>query len=275
MQKVERNTSELMPIADVLNTLVCEQKKEIQRISFPLAFGTSEVIFKWYERTDRFRRAYQEEVNFSLMPHNAEEYAMNGQYFAGRVFEDIGYFFVARKQAEEGRIVLSPERTLEFWKRLYPKNGEMGSPHGTGTLSGISVPDGLIIEEMGEGNRILTKCEYTLSGKQNVQGKRNGGEKDKGSYPGILSQTSLLYVAPQGVLDNETVLRLPFDTRQFKTFFNHLYSEYPGDETATLYDIQRRSMEQFSRVLEKSREQRLTREDSVYLDKVVTSPSLV
>ncbi len=99
MQKLERaSRPELPPIFEVLNNLVCEQKKELEGIRFPRAFITPEFIFGWYQNTERFKEIYRGAMKYSLMPHNSSELQMNERYLSGRLFEELAYFLVAQEQ---------------------------------------------------------------------------------------------------------------------------------------------------------------------------------
>lgn len=245
MRETERQNIETPHLLAILGSLVSEQKKELGGTNFPKCFDSWGTIYRWYLNTDRFKKAYKEAAGFYLSPHSPQDSKDNLDNFSGKIFEDIAYFILAKKQLDEDRIVLSPEKTFKFWENLYPDRRKKEFPYGGRALKGISVPDGLILEGIAGRGTILTKCEYTSSEMVKIEKKTNGHEKDKLNYPDIFNDTSVLYVAPEGILKDREVLRLPFSNLQLGTFINYIFLNYPeNDELASLSDIQNRVREQ-------------------------------
>lgn len=273
MQKIENGRRELPPIFDVLNNLVSEQKKETESIKFPLDFLSWE---SWFMTTTRFKNDYKEALKFSLMPHNAEEYEMNGHGLAGKMFEDVAYLITSYEEAKKGRVVLSPERTLSFWERLYPsaEKNRVGV-HQT-SLDGVFVPDGLVIKCIDKICTVLSICEYTASRRRDISGKKFGFDQVKKNFPNILGQSEFLFVTASGGHDSEDSKRLPFSNRRFHDFVEFIFRGFsPVEGSATLRDIQERVREQYRRTLEHSKTGQLTMQESLYLDRIAISSKLV
>lgn len=273
MQKIEKGHSELPPIFDVLNNLVSDQKNESNSIKFPPDFLAWE---KWFISTARFKKTYEDAVKFSLLPHNAEEHELNGHNLAGKMFEDLAYLIISSEEAKRQRVLLSPERTLSLWERLYPSAQKHKlSPHQTG-LSGISVPDGVIVKCADKICTVISVCEYSLSRSRDLSNKKFGFGENKKTFPNLLAQAEFIFITANGGHDSEESKKLPFSNRRFHEFAEFVFKGYsPMDGSATLRDIQERVNEQYGRAVDHSKLKKLTGEEEKYLNKVASSPQLI
>ncbi len=171
---------------------------------------------------------------------------------------------------------MSPERTRDFYQRLNPKASKLEFPHGNGSLDRVSVPDGILIKEDGANrSRVLFICEYSVSEDTNTSKKRKGFDQTKALYPSIVNQASILFFAPKDSKLND-VKTFPFTAPEFGYFMKNIFRIYrTTEDDATLVEVQQRARTQYAKALEYSKKGVLTREQKAYLDKVVTSPSLI
>lgn len=78
---------------------------------------------------------------------------------AGEVFQQVGFQFFFWEQPA-GSILLSPEKTFDFWKHIHPKKKVRIFPIGTPAIENVYVPDGIVIDQ--EEKSIKSVVEYTL-----------------------------------------------------------------------------------------------------------------
>ncbi len=243
-----------LPIIGSLKFLVIKQRQELKEEEFvPKPVTSGKDVLQWFEQSEKFQEMYRGAISFHLLPRTDSEIEEYRCRFSGKIYQYLAHCFLAGKQTGN-RILFSPQRTLEFYKSLHPEADEIDGPLGFNSLEGISVPDGIIVER-AENNRILTICEYTLTGINSYfEKKYRGFTIDKRKFPQLFANTQLLFVTPE-LTDIPTaitkrdgaVLFLPFKHNQFRNFVNKIYSHYrqyrdsclnPDNVSATLVEIQ-------------------------------------
>ena len=152
-----------LPIIGSLKFLVIKQRQELKEGEFvPKPVTSGKDVLQWFEQSENFQEIYREATLFHLLPRTDSEIEEYRSRFSGKIYQNLANCFLAGKQTGS-RILLSLQRTFEFYKSLHPEAEEIDDPLGFNSLEGISVPDGIIVER-AENNRILTVCEYTLAG---------------------------------------------------------------------------------------------------------------
>jgi len=197
--------------------------------------------------------------------------------FAGRLNQDMIYNFFVNREPRPN-ILLSPERTLEFYKKLYPNKPTTKNTLGFDSLEGISVPDGIIVKEH-EG--IAAVCEYTLRGdKETFEKKYNGFCINKEHFPQVFANANLLFAVLSDTylpisITRQTevkVKRIPFKHKQFRNYVKNIYYYYrpqSDENNATLSDTQKRITEQFTYIKTRLREGKiLTPQHKKYLSRL-------
>jgi hypothetical protein len=138
-----------------LERLVVEQQKEFFSIKFtPFLSKNPKVFVAAYFRTERFQHT-------TVLAQRALRAASSLSEFkgrlAGQLVEEMAYYRMAAILLETGGnsgIVLAPERTLEFYTSLHPGRKEQGDLFAFQRLSGISVPDGVVVTDQGDHRQI-------------------------------------------------------------------------------------------------------------------------
>lgn len=243
-----------LSIIDSLKFLVIKQRQELKEGEFiPKPVTSRKDVLQWLEESENFQEMYREAILFHLLPRTDYEIEEYRSRFSGKIYQNLASCFLAGKQTGS-RILLSLQRTFEFYKSLHPEAEEIDNPLGFNSLERISVPDGIIVER-AENNRILTICEYTLTGINSYfEKKYRGFNIDKRKFPQLFADTQLLFVTPElthiptAITKRDgAVLFLPFKHNQFRNFVNKIYSHYrqyrssclnPDNVSATLVEMQ-------------------------------------
>jgi len=217
---------------DALGHLCSEQRHDSSIQSYePLLSGAllSDTVMK---------EASADAGNFFTVPHAKEEIQYFRRCLAGWVFERVVYIALAREQPPT-RTLLSPQRTLEFYKTLYPQM-PLSQSYRLVSIDSISVPDGLIVSDDAEA-RILAVTEYTLNrNERNLLGKHTGFSVSREAYPKIFADSRLLFAVPKGT-NLRTVSRrsrvtrkeMPFGRGEFEDFMhNFIYRDRVNRQTS-------------------------------------------
>lgn len=191
-------------------------------------FGPGMDLLKLYRRTDRFERTSQEARSFKRRSRKnyKEELSHN---FAGQVFRDIAYSFRVLN-CDPSHVVLSPERTFELWKILYPDKNTTYHPFAQNGLKNVHVPDGLLVNRLGAVTKIL---EYSLvrMDEADLEKEFRAIKIQQKKFRELLGQLSIEFVMPltfdlprlNGKGDNIQFLQLPITRFEFGKFVNGLY----------------------------------------------------
>src|SRR3989338_6289744 len=231
-------------IRDALHNLTAKQREELQSEEFqPVSVGTREELLEWFKTTGRFRQTYEEASRYLCAPLTDEGLREVMHDFSGELYQDIVYGFLSTKQPQSG-VLLSPERTFEFYKKLYPSRDVVKHRFRLDSLEGISVPDGIVVEEHDGVEHIVAVCEYTLARSKQIFGnKYEGLDIERRHFSQLFADAYLLFVVPEGAnlprIDAE-VQSMPFTHKQFRDYINDIYSCYQEFEgAATLSSIQK------------------------------------
>jgi hypothetical protein len=236
---------------DDLHDLVIKQKEELESKQFRPSTESRKSIRDEFKKSKRFKQIYGEAIKYLCTLHTDMEFKEFMGRFAGRLNQDMIYDFFVTRQSQSN-ILLSPERTFEFYKKLYSDKPVIENLLGLDSLGGISVPDGIVVKEH-EG--IVAVCEYTLTRKdQTFEKKYSGFHINRTNSPQVFSDAGLLFVVlknaylPESIIKHTEVKaeRMPFSYRQFQNFVDSIYYHYrPDENNATLSEIQKRVREQF------------------------------
>ena len=267
-------------IDDILCNLVAEQKKELQRGVFASRRRTTEgSLESWLMRSGRFQEVYGEAVAYNLISHTDDEFHSFERELAGRLFQDLAYSVLAGRNYPSA-IVLSPEKTLEFYRALYPSRRLNKENFGLDSLLGITVPDGLIVQEQGGFMHIAAVCEYTLMRDYYYfSSKYDGFESHSEKNKRLLGGSCLRFVVPNDEpfpaiarYTGVEFMGMPFNRWQFGKFMEYLISEHRMDEgMPTLAEIRAEVRFQHERVMENLTQRNLTPEQADYLMRLGTS----
>lgn len=119
---------------------------------------TMREAYRSYKKTPRFNNCLSHLRRQRREGVSAEE--ARGR-FAGRVFEDIGYYYY-RPRVRTG-VLITPEITEELFLNFFEKDCRINHDYGSRTIYGVSVPDGVVIS-VQNGKPVLTQyVEYSLS----------------------------------------------------------------------------------------------------------------
>jgi len=114
--------------------------------------------YRSYKKTPRFNNCLSHLRRQRLQGISPEKARAR---FAGKVFEDIGYYYY-RPRVRRG-VLISPEITEELFLNFFEKDCKINHEYGSQTIYGVSVPDGVVIE-VNNGQPVLTQfVEYSLS----------------------------------------------------------------------------------------------------------------
>ncbi|GIW61957.1 MAG: hypothetical protein KatS3mg089_0809 [Patescibacteria group bacterium] len=194
--------------------------------------------YRSYKKTPRFNNCLSHLRRQRRQGVSAEE--ARGR-FAGKVFEDIGYYYY-RPRVREG-ILISPEITEELFLNFFEKDCKINHEYGSRTIYGVSVPDGVVIE-VTNGQPVLTQfVEYSLS--QNDEKYQNKFSAYQMSIENIRHRSShavcpnnefiVNFVVPSPQWDRQypnlvgsvqcVFHILPFDVRNFGSQINEIIAE--------------------------------------------------
>lgn len=198
-----------------------------------------------FKSSDRFQAIYEEAVRLYLGA-DEQEFVQITKEFVGALFESFGYLY-SNNHCQAPLRILSPEKTFELYRRLYPRNAVVEHLFGVKSLMGITVPDGVIIEARDGIERIVDVCEYTSFGtRANFEMKREGFMINARNRQEILGDAHLKIFIPRGGslslhIGSENgiqVEELPFTHRQFRDFVEGMAEFYQRHEdSARIVDI--------------------------------------
>lgn len=209
----------------VLNSLVNKEKNALRNLEYrPLDLNTVDRLRSWFMSTGQ-KETYND-GNFGRETRESLRMKM-----AGSIFEYIAYRCMEEEMENtDTGVLLSPSRTFEFFKHLYPFYFEASDVFGKKTIMGISVPDGLLVDTSNEDEYTLPKTyEYTSAREERIfQDKYNFFLRMKKNLPQVFENASLVFVVPKFSSRLPNVGRsnivkfeeLPFDHFQFSEFLN-------------------------------------------------------
>lgn len=187
-------------------------------------------ILSWHKKTDRFKYVCGEAQRFRKGIRRSSEIDGLHHNFAGVVFQDIAYT-VCALDCDDSRVVLSPEKTSEFWTILYPNKKIVYHPYGQKSLGDVYIPDGILVDK--SKSFVFKLYEYSLvrMNDENLEKKLKSIRIQHKRFPGLFADTSVEFVIPRtfplpelkGGGDKVEFLQLPITRIQFGSFIRDLY----------------------------------------------------
>lgn len=242
---------ELLPQAEQFRQLLVRLRQEQIVEGVPeVSLASRAKLLADFKKTPNFLQTYRMAVRHFAIPHSQQEMAKLMRCFAGRLFGDMAYLAVANSSLGDGEVMLSGERTLQFYERLFPDRRIYDDPFDTGAIEGVSVPDGLGLDADG---RIAAVYEYSSHGDQRYfDRKEEAFIVHENKHPGVLGGAYLKFVTPTFSTNKpfgHTIFELPFTHPQLRDFGDSVYFHFRLDnlDSATLEEIQKRVWEQVER----------------------------
>lgn len=229
-------------IAWKLDILITEQQSELKELNLdPFLSKDVTGIFKAYKTTPRYKKinlALREEIKKMKTDKEAyyEDFDILDRY-AGSIFQELAFYITTASKSPQG-MVLSPDRTYEFFKLLYPYKQKQDHLFDQNSILGVSVPDGLLLSKYTSYPRVSHLLEYKASKKEHVLKQfsiyQTSINRLIGHWPTLFSDDlQLEYVVPNKqshvnpFLDiNTTITTLPFNYSQLGEFVSeNFYNE--------------------------------------------------
>lgn len=191
----------------------------------PFAVSSAQQLLDVYEQSPQFETRLAFAAN-----HLGDDSTKGAQQrrMAGNMFEDIAHGYLSAHLAQDGAVILSPDRTDVYSKYLYP-NVLQKNDSGTTFLERKYSPDGLYVSSDGQ---IKTLFEYTLSdnektAKNNYRGAKNyrkavGPAATEASFTLV---TPLLTESISKRPENFDHVPVPLDKTTFGEFVKMVYEE--------------------------------------------------
>jgi hypothetical protein len=225
------------PLRRYLSDLVAEQKEEVEEIRLRTTdIETLDALSVLFCDSTRLGQMYIEAVRFFLEPRTVKERTKIKKEFVGQVFQTMAYRYFTLSQTN-GEL-LSPERSFLFYKAFQQTTGKgaevIEHPFGLDSLKGVSVPDGLVVENSRGLLRFVGWCEYTLSRKDSVlERKVEVLDIHRFRIVGSSDNLPLTFITPEMKQIPEILLRpdirhitMPFSHREFFVFCNGIFDTY-------------------------------------------------
>lgn len=236
-------------IREALYGLIGAQRQELGSLKAQIPDPDSINLFDWYKKHGRFSHTYHEAMGYALIhglnlagSRNLED------NFAGITFENIAFTVCALKENSNGIIVLSPTRTKELFKYVYPNAPRVNFAFREDSLGGdASTPDGIGIKESDlTGDPTLNIYEYTLSEKKEVfDEKYDVFKQKKRKFSQLFSNASLVFVLPKSTIlpdvnaSDIRFIETNFTRWDFRDFMVEVYHKYKVDnDIATLKEME-------------------------------------
>lgn len=221
-------------VACMLKFLAMEEKDDLQAYTFlPRPTNNWDQFRKWLKQSGKLESIYSQALSHPSAPCTDEEVRRFMSFFVGSVYQNIAHIFLARR-CFSGRVLLSPNRTLEFFRHLFPVASVINNPFGMNSFKEIPVPDGILVEETEGHPSILGVCEYTLRGGNRYFGKKYKAFRScQRRRPRVFDHASLVFVLPRSdykpkMVNPKTGVRLrrmPFDHKEFRHFIGEILEQ--------------------------------------------------
>jgi len=190
----------------------------------------SSQLLNWYLKTEMFKDVWGELIDPEYFLNWGMDWGNYENHFVGRIFEDIASaWMIAKLRMSKKNInakLISPRKTLEVYKKIYPEAIEISSPFDLNSLQGISVPDGLI-KNINTG-KIIAVCEYTLSFKifEEKKRKMKKYKKELGKLGFRVQPILVLPDIKEKQFEEDIAIEyLPFGTNEFRELTQTILSQ--------------------------------------------------
>lgn len=176
---------------------------------------------EWVSKDGNFQKIYQTARSYLNNPERMRPHQdMFMKSFLGAIWQVIAVAWVQSELSSKNLFLLSPDATLEFYLKLYPKKKIIEHLFGFKTLNGVSVPDGLATPDR-EKIVPMFVYEYTVihSGDERADKYFRDKErafKNQRRYNQALCATELKFVVP-----NDTYLPSGMEELAIRTDCNH------------------------------------------------------
>ena len=153
-------------------------------------------ILEDFIKAGGFEPIYHKAARDCQLPMKKEDIGSFEERFEARVFEQIAYFLMLNSGIG---LVTSPVETFDFYRWLYPKNQLRFNVLGFDSIRGVSVPDGLLVEEQHGLYKIVAVCEYTLNRyAENFEYKFRAFKRVRRDFRAVFDEAQLVFVVPEG-----------------------------------------------------------------------------
>ena len=223
-----------IPDSYEIGLLVRDRSPKSDRIPSNLSEYSGEVILDWYRTTNQHQLRINQLQN-QEWPMKHHECVEVGGRFAGVVFEDLAYFYMA-SQCEEDEVLLTPAETFSFFRSKY-KGHTRNYLFGNSDISGVSVPDGLLLRRNASLWEVRLICEYTVSSNYDYldiaeERKAPARENFRHDMPALFGKSEAAYIVPNDSNLRSTfmsrhrhVLTTPFNYKAFRNLTTLMHSE--------------------------------------------------
>jgi hypothetical protein len=193
-----------------LGDLVADQRVDDQKNEgkFPGVINDPDILVQVYQRDPRIvtiAEALRKPATYDNFSHvDRRRRALS------RMLEIIAYDQELRGHSdpEEGVTVLNSERTLAFYQSRFPQASVIQHEFGLGGLSGISIPDYLVVDN----NAVQAKIEVTSHKEMEYfDAKYDVFTKDRRRQPALFGNATLVFLVPNNFpkfLSQEVLQRL-------------------------------------------------------------------
>ncbi len=194
-------------------------------------------VIDQYEASHHLLSAREEAKHLFRDAQSSYEIAALKGALVGRVFEDLAFMLLTERRRGQPSILLSPERTAKFYlDGLFSDGYKIKGPFANGSIVGISVPDGVAVEQADKGYKVTEMLEYKagmgMSGRDFV-GKLASFRVDQQAYPALFQNSPITVVStlnsylskPIERRQDVQLVRLPLSRAQFSSV---LMNMFPG-----------------------------------------------
>lgn len=254
--------TEVMSPPDLLHQLALEQLFEL-RSDQPPSVENRKDLLGWYKGSQRLKFLYGRTSNRVFVhPFNAP--ALNQALFnlEDEILLDLAFYYAAGQQ-EPGRLLLTSNRTADFFASLHPGISMSQNEFGRKKPSNKHFPYGVVAEGIeNEKETVPVVCEYLVANQRSGHKpfeKFQMFEEQVQRFPEFFGESKLLFVVMRdsypdiGTLamnsSNILVSNIPTSYHDLQDFTRFVYTKYRPDrdeDMPTLSEIQ-------AYVIEKSR----------------------
>ncbi|MBI4452176.1 hypothetical protein HY637_01985 [Candidatus Woesearchaeota archaeon] len=228
----------------VLDDILAEQMSEtLAMTERPSLKDDIDIIFLKFERNELFIQLIEQAKAYLGGQRSQGEINSFQSDFAGAVYENLAYILLGAAQPQAS-ILLSPDRTAEFYARLHPNAPRRRHPLKGNQIHGFYTPDGAVIDMSGGRLLISSVCDYTLFPRENA---KEGARLPKDEYftkkhlrfrqelarfPQLFRNASLSFFIPKngyrpkilaGMANFE---EMPFSADEFRKYVDSLTTKY-------------------------------------------------
>lgn len=240
-------------ISDKFDALRDEQTDDLTHQDFIVAAAdcyNPTGFFDSFLTTKQCQDIYEEaRVRFSR-PRSPATYRELLNDLLGGIYNQAA-FAIRYAQRANNTFVLSPEKTLDLFRFIFPKAKLIDYPFGLSNLTGVSVSDGLVRDEsrrLNGSDRITETLEYTSSSKMSYIGEKKRLRRENAkTYPWLFRGVPMTVICPDNSplrhFRSKRLTRVVpigvFDIEDLVRFRDDLFYKYvPSRGSCTLNELQ-------------------------------------